>query len=171
MARYVPRTYNNRRLLRIIIGIILSSAIALAVLFIALFFGLQVHIVATPEGPVLEIPFLMDDPPPIDEDRTPSMIGFFIGAISGSAQYWMLSKFYGQAATGRRSISTMIFVFSQFLLPFILLLSTMMILADGAMLVGIGMLAALFLCFIGERIYIKSGKKDKHSQAHTMRNN
>ena len=158
MARYVPRTYNNRRLLRIIIGIILSAAIALVLLFVALFFGLQGHIVTTPDGPVLEIPFLMEDPPPIDEERTPSMIGFFIGAISGCAQYWMLSKFYDRAATRKRSVSTVIFVFSQFLLPFILLLSTMMILTDGAMLVGIGMLIALFLCFIGERLYIKRKK-------------
>jgi hypothetical protein len=131
----------------------------LVVLFIALFFGLQAHLVSTPEGPVLEIPFLMDAPPPIDEDRTPSMSGFFIGAISGSAQYWMLSKFYGQSATRKRSISTVIFVFSQFLLPFILLLSTMMILTDGALLVGIGMLAALLLCYVGERLYIKRAKK------------
>ena len=171
MARYVPRTYNNRRLLRIIIGIILSSAIALAFLFVALFFGLQGHLVSTPDGPVLEIPFLMEDPPPIDEERTPSLFGFFIGAASGCAQFWMLSKFYGQAATRKRSISTVIFVFSQFLLPFILLLSTMMILTDGAMLVGIGMLAALLLCYVGERLYIKRGKKDIPGQSHRMRKN
>ena len=161
MARYVPRTYNNRRVLRIIIGIILSSAIALILLFVSLFFGLQQHVVSTPEGPVLEIPFLMDDPPPVDEYSSPSAIGFFIGAISGSAQFWMLSKFYGHGYTAKRSVYTVMFILSQFLLPFILLLATTMILTDGAMLVGIGMLVALGACYAGERIYTNRVKKEK----------
>jgi len=39
--RYVPKTYNNRRLLRVIIGLILSIVIAAVVIFVLLFIILE----------------------------------------------------------------------------------------------------------------------------------
>ena len=55
--RYVPKTYNNRRALRIIFGTVVSLAVAAVVLFLLLFFGLRRYEV----GGKLEIPWLMDD--------------------------------------------------------------------------------------------------------------
>ena len=39
--RYVPKTYNNRRVIRIIIRTVTSVAIAAVILFLLLFFGLK----------------------------------------------------------------------------------------------------------------------------------
>ena len=38
---YVPKTYNNRRILRVILGIILSVVIAAVVIFLLLFIILE----------------------------------------------------------------------------------------------------------------------------------
>ena len=67
--RYVPKTYNNGRVIRWIIGAVIMAAVAIVVLFIGLFFWLENFAVTTPDGEVrLEIPFLMGqeypDPPP-----------------------------------------------------------------------------------------------------------
>ena len=56
--RYVPKTYNNKRLLRVILGAIVSTAIAAVVIFILLFFALENYWV---DGR-LEIPWLMEEP-------------------------------------------------------------------------------------------------------------
>ena len=39
--RYVPKTYNNRRLLRIVLGTLVSVIVAVVVLFLLLFFILE----------------------------------------------------------------------------------------------------------------------------------
>ena len=41
MGRYVPKTYNNRRVLRFILGIIIFLVLAAVVIFLLLFFGLE----------------------------------------------------------------------------------------------------------------------------------
>jgi hypothetical protein len=41
MRRYVPKTYKNRRVLRVILGVIIAAAFAAVILFIVLFFSLQ----------------------------------------------------------------------------------------------------------------------------------
>jgi len=41
MHRYVPKTYNNRRLLRIILATITTVALAVVILFLLLFFILE----------------------------------------------------------------------------------------------------------------------------------
>jgi len=56
--RYVPKTYNNRRLLRIVLGTVVSVLVVLVVLFLLLFFLLEGYYV---DGR-LEIPWLMDEP-------------------------------------------------------------------------------------------------------------
>jgi len=63
MSRYVPRTYKNRRIRRIILRTITSVLLVAAALFIALFFWLDRYLVFEPgEPPRLVIPWLMADP-------------------------------------------------------------------------------------------------------------
>lgn len=60
--RYVPKTYNNRRALRILLGAVISTALAAVVIFISLFFWLSMYQVPSADGGVrLEIPWLMDE--------------------------------------------------------------------------------------------------------------
>ena len=63
MARYVPKTYNNRRILRMLIRIVTSVALVAAILFVSLFFWLKdKYVKYYPDGTIrLEIPFLMDE--------------------------------------------------------------------------------------------------------------
>ena len=60
MARYVPKTYNNRRLLRIIVGTGITIALLAVILFLVLFFVFSQYVV---DGK-LEIPWLLDDTSP-----------------------------------------------------------------------------------------------------------
>jgi len=60
MPRYVPKTYNNRRVLRVIIGTFITIVLSFVILFLILFFVFQAYVV---DGQ-LEIPWL-DDPPPV----------------------------------------------------------------------------------------------------------
>ena len=63
MRRYVPKTYNNRRFLRIIIRTIVTVLLTALVLFIALFFWLRDYEVPDEDGTKrLDIPWLMDEP-------------------------------------------------------------------------------------------------------------
>ena len=59
MGRYVPKTYNNRRLLRIIFKSVVFVSLALVVLFIVLFFWMENYY--NDETQRLEIPWLMED--------------------------------------------------------------------------------------------------------------
>jgi len=61
MHRYVPKTYNNRRALRIILGTIATIAVSAVVLFLMLFFILQRYEV---DGR-LEIPWLTEEAAPV----------------------------------------------------------------------------------------------------------
>ena len=64
MARYVPKTYNNRRFLRMLIRVAISVSLASAILFVSLFFWLKDKYGRHyPDGTFrLEIPFLLDEP-------------------------------------------------------------------------------------------------------------
>ena len=59
--RYVPKTYNNRRLLRIIIGTLISVALAAVILFVLLFYALQQYWHWDGEEGRLDIPWLAED--------------------------------------------------------------------------------------------------------------
>ena len=62
MARYVPKTYNNRRWLRIIFRVVIVALLAVLITFIMLFFGLRSYFVPGEDGRQrLEIPWLMDE--------------------------------------------------------------------------------------------------------------
>ena len=56
MPRYVPKTYNNRRGLRIFLGTVITIALSAVILFLILFFSLQNYVV---DGQ-LEIPWLIE---------------------------------------------------------------------------------------------------------------
>jgi len=56
MGRYVPKTYNNRRFLRIILWVVIFLVLAAIVTFLLLFFVLEKYFV---DGK-LEIPWLVD---------------------------------------------------------------------------------------------------------------
>ena len=55
--RYVARTYNNRRLLRIVLGTIVCVALAAVISFLLLFFVLERYW----EDGRLEIPWLIEE--------------------------------------------------------------------------------------------------------------
>jgi len=60
MPRYVPKTYNNRSVLRVIIGAFITLVLFVFILFLVLFFSLSRYVV---DGQ-LELSWL-DDPPPV----------------------------------------------------------------------------------------------------------
>ena len=63
MGRYVPKTYSNRRVLRVIVSIFISVVLTAVILFVSLFFGLRKYADYGPDGTIrLEIPFLTEDP-------------------------------------------------------------------------------------------------------------
>jgi len=45
MPRYVPKTYNNRRVLRVIVGTVLTIALSSVILFLVLYFVLRNFVV------------------------------------------------------------------------------------------------------------------------------
>jgi len=65
MPRYVPKTYNNRRLLRIILGTIITFALSTVILFLILFFLFSRYVV---DGQLI-IPWLPEFQGPAHEDR------------------------------------------------------------------------------------------------------
>ena len=58
--RYVPNTYNNKRALRILIGVFFGIVIAFVAAFLILFIALENYLVEVEGGVILEIPWLMD---------------------------------------------------------------------------------------------------------------
>ena len=63
MARYVPKTYNNKRVLRMLIRLVMAFALIAAILFVSLFFWLKdKYGQHYPDGTFrLEIPFLAEE--------------------------------------------------------------------------------------------------------------
>jgi len=57
MSRYVPKTYNNKRVLRIILGTVMTIALSAVILFLILFFIFAAYV---DEGQ-LNIPWLIED--------------------------------------------------------------------------------------------------------------
>jgi len=62
MGRYVPKTYNNRRLLRIIFRTAVAILLVVLITFVALFFGLRYYFVPGEGGTgSLDIPWLTQE--------------------------------------------------------------------------------------------------------------
>ena len=68
MKRYVPKTYNNRRFLRIIVRTVVTVSVAVLVLFIVLFFWMYPYYMTMDDGTQrLVLPWLVDEPAtPVD---------------------------------------------------------------------------------------------------------
>jgi len=62
MPRYVPKTYNNRRGLRIFISTVITLALSLVILFLILFFVFAGYV---GEDGQLDIPWLTEEAAPI----------------------------------------------------------------------------------------------------------
>jgi len=60
--RYVPKTYSNRRFLRIAIGTVVTAALTAVILFLLLFFVLEDYY----SDGRLDIPWLADEPIAVD---------------------------------------------------------------------------------------------------------
>jgi hypothetical protein len=70
-------------------------------------------------------------------------LGLTIGAISGTIQFFMLSKFTGAISQGKFSNRTVLFALTQFLFPFAVLVVCAFFIQDSLMWAGIGMGTAL----------------------------
>ncbi|MCL2220794.1 MAG: hypothetical protein FWC20_00015 [Oscillospiraceae bacterium] len=70
-------------------------------------------------------------------------LGLIIGMISGTIQFFMLSKFTGAISQGKVSNKTVLFALTQFLFPFAVLVICAFFIQDSLMWAGIGMGAAL----------------------------
>jgi len=63
MRRYVPKTYYNRRFLRIIFRSVISVVVAVVLIFIILFFVIGNYMTPDEDGTrSLDIPWLVDEP-------------------------------------------------------------------------------------------------------------
>jgi len=62
MPRYVPKTYNNRRVLRIIVSSVITLALSFVILFLILFFIFARYV---GEDGQLEIPWLTEESAPV----------------------------------------------------------------------------------------------------------
>ena len=68
MRRYVPKTYYNRRFLRMIIRSVVSVVVAVFLIFIILFFVIGNSITETEDGSwSLDIPWLVDEQTPPED--------------------------------------------------------------------------------------------------------
>ena len=74
MARYVPKTYNNRRILRIVIGAVITIALSVVILFLILFFIFRSYVV---EGGRVVIPGIYgdEDAAPLQTTEEPNSAG------------------------------------------------------------------------------------------------
>ena len=62
MPRYVPKTYNNKRILRIIISTVITLALSVVILFLILFFVFQRYV---GDDGQLNIPWLTEEQAPV----------------------------------------------------------------------------------------------------------
>ena len=71
------------------------------------------------------------------------MLGFIIGLASGTVQFLLLLKYTGSAKKGKAGIKTILFLVTQFLLPFTVLVAYAIFLGDDILLVVAGMAAVI----------------------------
>ena len=93
-----------------------------------------------------------------------NLLGFFIGAVTGTVQFFLLSKFTGALTGGKFGKKAVLFAVTQFLLPFAVLLICAFFLSDELLFAGIGIAAALVICAVVKFILAskaskKTGKK------------
>ena len=72
--------------------------------------------------------------------------GLLAGAVSGSLQFWMLSKFTKAITGGGLSGKAALFGLCQFFLPLFVLLGCAFLFKEALIWVAIGMVAVLVIC-------------------------
>ena len=88
------------------------------------------------------------------------MLGFVIGAVSGTVQYFLLSKFTGSVTGGKFGKKGVLFAITQFLFPFTVLFISAFFLSAELLMIGIGMAASLVVCALVRFFMVsKAGKK------------
>jgi len=90
-------------------------------------------------------------------------LGLFIGVISGTVQFFLLSKFTGTITKGKLTNKTVLFALTQFLFPFAVLVVSAFFMPDSLMWIGIGMGAALLTSAI-VKFVISSRTQDVKSR-------
>ena len=142
MGRYVPKTYNNRRVLRIILRLIITVTLTAVILFILLFFGLRQYEVHTEDGIRLEIPFLMDNPP-TDAGTRSAMLGFIIGVAAGAIQIHIFSKAKAAVTGGKFDRKSILLLVAQLVAPLVLMVVAALLLRGDILWSGIGIVVSL----------------------------
>jgi len=95
-------------------------------------------------------------------------LGLIIGVISGTVQFFLLSRFTGAVTKGKVNNKTVLFALTQFLFPFAVLVVCAFFIPDSLMWAGVGMGGALVASAVAKFILTarsaevkgkKSGKK------------
>jgi len=97
------------------------------------------------------------------ENIVPDTVGYIIAVIVGIAtgvvQFFLLYKFVTSVTGGKAGIKTLIFAVTQFLFPFVILLTCAFLLPGGLMWLGIGAAASLITCAVIKFVFMTK-KKD-----------
>ena len=87
------------------------------------------------------------------------IIAVFVGLATGVVQFLLLYKFVTSVTGGKAGIKTLIFAITQFLFPFVILLTCAFMLPGGLMWLGIGTAASLVTCAVIKFVFMTK-KKD-----------
>ena len=96
------------------------------------------------------------------EDIVPDIVVYIIAVIVGIAtgvvQFFLLYKFVTSVTGGKAGIKTLIFAVTQFLFPFIILLTCAFLFPGGLMWLGIGAAASLVTCAVVKFVFMSKNK-------------
>jgi len=84
-------------------------------------------------------------------------LGLIIGIISGTVQFFLLSRFTGAVTKGKFSNKTVIFALTQFLFPFGVLVVCAFFIPDSLVWAGVGMGSALVISAVTKFILTARG--------------
>jgi len=88
------------------------------------------------------------------------IIGLLIGLVTGTIQFFLLSKFVTSVTGGKPGSKTVIFAITQFFFPFAVLIICAFLIGDSLMWVGIGIASALIISAVIKFVFVsKSVKK------------
>ena len=94
------------------------------------------------------------------------IIGLVVGIITGTIQFFLLSKFVTSVTGSKFGNKTLIFAITQFLFPFAVLIACAFLIGDSLMWVGIGIASALIIGAVIKFVFVSklSAKKDTTSK-------
>ncbi|MCL2248088.1 MAG: hypothetical protein FWC13_02345 [Oscillospiraceae bacterium] len=88
-------------------------------------------------------------------------LGLIIGVISGTVQFFLLSRFTGAVTKGKINNKTVIFALTQFLFPFAVLVACAFFIPDSLAWTGVGMGGALVISAVTKFILTSRGAEVK----------